>query len=214
MKNIFVTLTLRANLFFIVIGFISATLIQYESLISATSRAIFLNRIHVVCNIKDESKGFDPIIPSEVDGVYEEYWKVIWDGHTLENRKLRRECVLSMFAQSKSYPVKTDIGFQDVSPYPVIAGVLIGSLIVSLALLIIKIFLIKASQISTGLFRLSLAGVPVICITWFVSIHSFRKFTLGLLESITQTAITLIAISLLYVLVRWIYKGFTNSQKP
>lgn len=211
MKNIFVTLTLRANLLFIGLGFIAAILIQSESLISATNRAIFLNRIHAVCNIKDESKQFDTIIPSEVDGVHEEYWRLVWEGASLENRKLRRECVLSMLAQSKSFPVKTNIGYQEVNPYPIIVGVLISSLIISIALLVIKLFLIKISQLSTGLFRLSIVGVPAIFLGWFISANSYRKFDVKLFESITQTSMTLVAIACLYFVVSWIYKGFSSK---
>ena len=211
MKNIFVTITLRANLLFIGIGFIAATLIQSESLISATNRAIFLNRIHFVCNIQDGSKQFDSITSSEVDGVHEEYWRLIWSGSSLENRKLRRECVISMLTQSKSFPVKTDIGYQEISPYPTIVGILISSLVISFALLVIKVFLIKANQLSTGLFRLSLVGVPVVFLAWFISANSFRKFHIKLFESITQTSATLVAISCLFFVVTWIYKGFNKK---
>ncbi len=211
MKNIFVTTTLRANLFFIGLIFIVVTLLQFEALLSATNRAIFLSRIHSVCDIKSADNQYEKIEASELEGVPSEYTKLVLGGISTENRRLRKECVLAKLSQSKAFPVKTDIGYQEVNPYPTIVGTLVVSLIVSLAMLIIKIFLIKTSQLSTGIFRLPILGVPGIFLAWFLSANSLRNLDAKLFEAITQTAITLLVMVCLYFVSNWVYRGFVKK---
>ncbi len=187
-------------------------LVQTPTLTPHIKQIVFEADVNSLCNIKDESVVIEPFKPEESDGTHQRFWEVHWKGQSIENRRLRKECILQATRSRITSPEVLRLERAGISSYGAIKLVLLIALFSAISILIIKIFLIKANQLSRGLFRASCIGVPIIFAfllkqkSYFLP--AYPRLIENMAEALMQTAMSLIAITACYFVVMWVLKGF------
>ena len=204
------------NIAFTALCFALVMLFSVKPLIPHVEQLAFEAKVNSSCNIPAASGIDERVVTDDYrdNPISFRYTQVWYDGKNKENRKLRLNCI-NLLTDNYVVPYQVLYFEQQWSGKrsdTAVKFVLFTSALISVVILIIKIFLIKANQISVGIFRLSCIGVVGITFFWLQKEFRNSSRPFANLGDITQASIeivgTLIVVTFSYLLFVWVKQGF------